>query len=80
MTSYEKLIKMMNTKAQESVFFIAEMDSPSTCKVNTLPLGKGDLYINETFQKGEPLKKGDLVLLAKVSSEKYAIVCKVVGV
>ena len=69
---------MMNGKAQECVFFIVAMDSPTTCKVNDLPLGKGDLYINESLQKGDQLKKGDIVMLAKITSEKYAIICKVV--
>lgn len=79
MDSYEKLIKMINNgKAHDSAFFVVSMDSPTSCKVNDLPLGKGDLYINEYLLEYRPLKKGDIVVLMKINSEKYAIICKVV--
>lgn len=78
--SYEKLAKMMNNKARESAFFIGRMDGKDTCKVNELPLGKEDLYINDYYMQSgtRPLEKGDIVVLAKINSEKYAVLCRVV--
>lgn len=87
----EKLLKVMKEEFyNKSEIYITTMKTKNTCNVNNLPLDADDLYIaehlttgylipdGETYKFISPLQAGDVVLLIKLSDEKYVIVERLV--
>lgn len=56
--------------------FCAEMTDAEKCDIGDLVLDKDDLFVAEHL-KGK-LKKGDTVLVQRVSDERYVIIERVV--
>lgn len=90
MDGYDKLIntiKNLNPKGKN--IYITTMDSPTSCKVNNLPLESDDLLIAEHLTTGwlkdggtfiEPLKEGDIVLLIRLDDTRYIVLERLVSV
>lgn len=91
MNGYEKLIKQMRKQGavnNESGVRLGQMINKTDCAVGDLTLYKEDLLIAEHLVTGytaadgtiiQPLKKGDAVLVKRLSSEKYAIIERVIS-
>ncbi|WP_455714677.1 DUF2577 family protein [Anaerosporobacter sp.] len=90
---YEKLIVAIKQLcASKNNILLGVMLSSNSCKINELQLDRDDLYIAEhlttgylrfnedTYTNVEKLKLGDLVLVCKISDEKYAIIERLVEV
>lgn len=90
---YEKLIAAIKQlTATKNNILLGVMLSSNSCKINELQLDRDDLYIAEHLITGylrtngdthtsvERLKVGDLVLVCKISDEKYAIIERLVEV
>ena len=89
MNGYEKIINTMQKnarKVQPQDLQIAVMKSSTTCQKGDLVLDRDDLLIAEHLLTGyiaadesiiSPLKKGDLVLIKRISDEKYVIIERV---
>jgi hypothetical protein len=79
MTGYEKLIKTMRVEAgRNQVKFpikLAVMTSSTTCEYRGMELDSDDLLFAEHLTA---LKKGDKVLITKVSEDKFALIERVV--
>lgn len=88
---YEKLlgiIKKVNSKKQN--IYIGTMQSGDTCKINSLLLEREDLYIsehlvtgyviekNDEYQQVGELKKGDIVLVIRISDDKFCVLERIV--
>lgn len=82
MDGYEKLIKTMRKEAGRAdtgyVFKLAVMTSKSSCMLGQLELDSEDLYLAEHLVN--KLKTDDLVLIGRVSADKYAIIEKLTEV
>lgn len=81
MNAYEKMLKIIREQSAKSTssspLRLAEMQTSTSCTIGSLPLDAEDLLIAEHL-KGK-LKKGDAVLVQKVSSDHYVILAKVVS-
>ena len=89
MNGYERIIKTMRKNAKEvqpQELQLAIMTSGTTCQKGDLVLDRDDLLIAEHLLTGyiaadesivPPLRKGDTVLIKRLSDEKYAIVERV---
>ncbi|BBF45083.1 hypothetical protein lbkm_3842 [Lachnospiraceae bacterium KM106-2] len=78
--SYGQLYKGIKMVAgNKSLFYTGEMQGKETClrkdEKGELPLDQDDLYFPD---EKTDFKKGDQVLLFKLTNEKYIILCKVV--
>lgn len=82
MNGYEKLIKTMRKEAIRAdtgyPLKLAVMTSNSSCILGQLELDADDLYLASHLV--EKLKIGDVVLICRVSNEKYAIIEKMMEV
>ena len=79
MTGYEKLLIEMRKQAEKvkgSVPELAEMLSESSLRIRDLVLYKEDLLCADHLEG--KLKKGDLVLIQRISEEKYVIIERVI--
>lgn len=83
MNGYEKLINIMRGEAsRNNVKYpvkIAVMTSQTTCTYGNMELDAEDLLFAEHLTK-TTLKKGDVVLIVKVSEDRYALIERVVEV
>lgn len=91
-SAYEKIIRMMQTqgaKSNSAEVTTAVMTGPRSCKLGDLPLSGSDLLIEEHLllriplgekEFLEPLKKGDIVAITRLSEDCYAILGKLVSV
>ena len=81
MNGYEKLIKIMREEAGRNQdkypIKVAVMTSPITCEYRGMELDSDDLLFTEHLTA---LKKGDKVLITKVSEDKFALIERVVEV
>lgn len=89
MNGYEKIIKTVRKNArsvQPQQLQTAVMKSGTSCQKGDLVLDRDDLLIAEHLLTGyiaadesviPPLRKGDTVLIKRVSDEKYAIIERV---
>lgn len=79
MNGYEKIIKTIRDEAGKSAqppaLKLATMASATSCSLGAMELDKDDLYIASHLAHG--LKAGDLVLVSRVSAERYAIIEKI---
>lgn len=79
MNGYEKLISIIRqeVKKNQEAYKIkrATMTSTKTCTIGELELDEDDLVKADI-----ELKKGDEVLVIKLSEDDWAILCKVVNV
>lgn len=90
MTGYEKIIRLMRENAIKSLphdIEIATMTSETSCAKGDLVLERDDLLIAEHLLTGylkpdesvvSPLKKGDKVIIKRLSDEKYVIIERVI--
>lgn len=82
MDAYEKLIKTIRNEGNRSrdlyPIKLATMTAAKTCTIGTLELDEDDLLVSEHLVG--KLKKGDSVILARVSSDKFVIIEKVVDI
>lgn len=79
MNAYEQFIKLMREEGAANnpyTPFRAEMTDTEKCDIGDLVLDKDDLLVAEHL-KGK-LKKGDTVLVQRISDETYVIIEKVV--
>ena len=80
MDAYEKLISVMRKEGRRNLVIYplrqATMTSGTTCTVGEQELDDDDLVKAENLE----LENGDNVLIAQISEEKWAIICKVVDV
>ncbi len=89
MNGYERLIKFIDGRQRpERNIRIGEMTANLGCEIGELVLFKDDLVFSEAlltgYYEGEdsfvpPLKKGDKVLVLKISGELYAVVARLKG-
>ena len=82
MNGYEKLVKIMRSEGSrgndKTYLKIGVMTSDKTCNIGALELESDDLLIGQHLYGY--LDKGDDVLVAKLSSQKYIIIEKVVDI
>ncbi|MGN1117434.1 MAG: DUF2577 family protein [Acutalibacteraceae bacterium] len=90
MNAYEKILKIMNkegAKSNEKGVFLATVGENLSIDAGTLTLEKEDLLIAQPLLTGytaadgsviSPIKKGDYVLIKRLSGEKYAVLEKVI--
>lgn len=90
MNAYEQIIKTMRQQGSinnPATMQIAEMESAETCTVGELTLEKDDVLVAEHLKTGymkdndtkiKPLKKGDVVLVQRISEEMYIIIERLV--
>lgn len=90
MTGYERMIKVMRVNAKKALpldIEIATMTSGTACTKGELNLERDDLLIAEHLLTGylapdesviSPLKKGDKVIIKRISGEKYVIIERVI--
>ena len=82
MNPYEKIINTMRKEAgrieRTSDIRMCERTSGTTCEIDGIELDADDLVVNADL-KGK-LKRGDKVLMARVSEDTYAILMKVVSI
>ena len=79
MTGYEKLLLIMRGQADKiksSVPELAEMLSDCSLKIRELVLEKEDLLCADHLEG--KLRKGDIVLIQRISEEKYVIIERVI--
>ena len=79
MNGYEQILTLMRQqggKSNPSVPVLAEMTSATTCAVGDLILDADDLLVAEHL-KGD-LQKDNVVLVQRLSDEKYAIIERLV--
>ncbi len=74
MTPYEKFIKIMRQQCHEERLKFGEMTGKDTLKVGNMRLDK-DFYV---VAEGLELKKGETVVVSRITDELYVILCKVV--
>jgi len=89
MNGYERLLKVIDGRQQtRKDIRIGEMTANFGCKIGELELFNDDLIFSEQlltgYYKGKesfvpPLKKGDTVLVLKISGELYAVVSRLKG-
>lgn len=82
MDSYEKIIQIIRkefNRMNQNQIRIAVMSGPTSCRMNHLDLDKEDLLFSEHLLNGK-LKNGDMVLVVKISEEKFAVIEKLVEV
>lgn len=81
MNAYEKMIRVIRKESEQSerapALKMCEMNSGESCVMDGMTLDADDLVVSDHLQG--KLKKGDLVLITKVSDETYAIIAKVVS-
>ena len=91
--AYEKIIRMMQQQGaanNSAEVQTGVMTGPKSCKVGDLPLSGSDLLIaehllhrvqlyNEDEKYLEPLKKGDVVAITRLSDDCYAILGRLVS-
>lgn len=87
--AYEKFIQsIIKINKQEQTIYIGQMLSNTMCEINGLRLDNSDLIYSEHLITGfqvadktvPPIKSGDLVLVLKLNSSKFAIVDRMVNV
>lgn len=81
MDGYEQIIKLMRQQGKVNdlpVPRLAEMTAPEECDVGDLILDNDDLLVADHL-KGK-LKRGDTVLVQRVSDETYAIIERLVQI
>lgn len=90
MNPYEKIISQMRregARGNEKGVFLGEMESATEVNAGGLLLEREDLlfaehlltgYVAEDGTKIGALKKGDTVLLKRLSAEKYAVIERVI--
>lgn len=79
MTGYEKLlmiIRKQGERAQVNAPELAEMLSDCSLKIRELVLEKEDLLCADHLEG--KLRKGDIVLIQRISEEKYVIIERVI--
>lgn len=79
MTGYEKLltvIRKQGKQAQVNTPELAEMLSDCSLKIRELVLEKEDLLCADHLEG--KLRKGDIVLIQRISEEKYVIIERVI--
>lgn len=78
MDGYEKILKVVRSQNKINTGMImGKMLESNKCKVGSIELDDDDLLFNE--QLVGKLKKGDTVLIYRLSDEKYVIIAKVVS-
>lgn len=89
--AYEDMIRMMQQQGaanNSAEVTTAVMTGAKSCKVGDLPLSGSDLLIAEHLRKKvalqgggyiEPLKKGDVVAITRLSEDKFAILERLVS-
>lgn len=87
---YAKLISIIKTLAETKDIMIGTMKTGTVCQVNELLLEADDYYMSEHLQTGyvikqddgyaevDPLRQGDIVLVAKINDEKYVVIERLV--
>ncbi len=81
MNGYEKLIKTIRAEAnrdKKDVLQLGTMTAKKECTVGSIELDEDDLLVAEHLS-GE-LAKGDTVLVARISEDKFIIIEKVVEI
>jgi hypothetical protein len=83
------MMQAQGAKNNSAEVTTAVMTGPRSCKVGELPLSGTDLLIEEHLllriplgneQFLEPLKKGDIVAITRLSEDCYAILGRMVSV
>lgn len=90
-SAYEKLLQEISRLVKsQNIVFKGIMKTSESVKLGGIILDTDDLLISEHLKSGwytktgeamqyvEPLKAGDIVLLAKISNEQYAILERLV--
>lgn len=92
MTSYQKILNIMRAqgaKDNEKGVRLAEVGENLSVTSGGLTLEKDDLlfashlisgYLDQNGQPVEPLKKGDAVLIKRLSEDKYAVIERVIEI
>lgn len=88
--AYEKIVFQMRSEGarkNEKGVFLGKMSGATSVNVSGLVLERDDLlfaqhlltgYVSANGEKIEGLKKGDTVLLKRLSDEKYAVIERVI--
>lgn len=87
MNGFERLIKVMRTQPtkESNPFRIGTITNNLGCKTGELELFREDLFFSQELLTGYlksedsfvgPLKKGDRVLLVRLSDEYFAVISK----
>lgn len=79
MDGYEKLICLIREEAKRSIE-IDKIKRGTMTSTKTCVVGESELDEDDLIKADIELKKGDEVLIVKLSEDTWAILCKVVNV